>query len=252
MLDAAQLAAAITPRTRAIVPVHLYGAAADMDAIGAVAARHGVPVVEDCAQSHGSEWNGRRTGTQRRRCVQLLSEQEPGALGDGGACLTQDAALDARRRLRNYGQADRYTQVERGLNSRLDELQAALLRAKLPHLTAWNARRGVVAARHAAGPSSCPDASLITRAGGAFGASPPAIRHLRRDALVAFLRSAAWPPRPLPGAGASDPVYADRLCAAPSRSPSAAGERCRCRCTRSLDDEADIVRSGRRSISTTT
>ncbi|MDX2170988.1 MAG: DegT/DnrJ/EryC1/StrS family aminotransferase [Deltaproteobacteria bacterium] len=191
MLDAGQLAAAITPRTRAIVPVHLYGHAADMDAIGAVAARHGVPVVEDCAQSHGSEWNGRRTGTFGAiAAFSFYPSKNLGALGDAGACLTADAGLDARlRRLRNYGQADRYTQAERGLNSRLDEVQAALLRAKLPHLTDWNARRAAIAHRYAAGLASCPDVALV--------APPPAarsvyhlfaIRHPRRDALQAFLR----------------------------------------------------------------
>ena len=136
-------------------------------------------------------WNGRRTGTfSAVAAFSFYPSKNLGALGDGGACLTQDAALDARlRRLRNYGQSDRYTQVERGLNSRLDELQAALLRAKLPHLTAWNARRAAVAARYAAGLSSCPDVSLVTPAPAARSVHHLfAIRHPRRDALQAFLR----------------------------------------------------------------
>jgi len=213
MLDAAQLAAAITPRTRAIVPVHLYGAAADLDAIGAVAARHGVAVVEDCAQSHGSAWNGRRTGTVGAiGAFSFYPSKNLGALGDGGACVTQDPGLDARlRRLRNYGQADRYTQVERGLNSRLDELQAALLRAKLPHLDAWNARRAGLAERYRAGLADCADVSqprvprLARSVHHLF-----VIRHPRRDALQTFLRErgiATYVHYPLPLH--RHPAYAD-------------------------------------------
>jgi len=213
LLDAAQLAAAITPRTRAVVPVHLYGGAADMDAIGAAAARHGVAVVEDCAQSHGSEWNGRRTGTFGAiAAFSFYPSKNLGALGDGGACLTADAALAARlRRLRNYGQSDRYTLAERGLNSRLDELQAALLRVKLPHLTDWNARRAALAARYRAGLADCAEVSVVAPA-------PPArsvhhlfvIRHPRRDALQAFLRArdiATYVHYPVPLH--AQPAYAD-------------------------------------------
>ncbi len=150
MLDVQQLPAALTPSTRAIVPVHLYGAAADMEGVLAFARQHGLRVVEDCAQSHGSEFRGRRTGTFGDiGAFSFYPSKNLGAFGDAGACVTQDAELAERlRQLRNYGQASRYTQVTRGLNSRLDELQAALLRVKLPHVEQFNERRRAIARRY--------------------------------------------------------------------------------------------------------
>lgn len=150
MLDARQLPAALTPATRAIVPVHLYGAAADMDAILAFARRHRLHVVEDCAQSHGSELGGRRTGTFGDiGAFSFYPSKNLGAAGDAGACVTRDAELAERlRQLRNYGQGTRNSHVIRGLNSRLDELQAALLSAKLPHVERMNERRRVIAGRY--------------------------------------------------------------------------------------------------------
>ena len=143
LLDAAQLAAAITPRTRAVVPVHLYGGAADMDAIGAAAARHGVAVVEDCAQSHGSEWNGRRTGTFGAiAAFSFYPSKNLGALGDGGAIVTDDGGLAERARmLRNLGQATKGEHLTVAGNDRLDGIQAAFLRAKLGRLDEWNESR---------------------------------------------------------------------------------------------------------------
>lgn len=140
----ASLAATITPRTKAILPVHLYGRPADMDAIMAVAEQHGLPVIEDCAQSHGSMAGVRMTGTiGRMGCFSFYPTKNLGALGDGGAIITDDAALaDKLRKLRVYGWDQKYhNALAGGINTRLDELQAALLRCKLPLLPEWNRLR---------------------------------------------------------------------------------------------------------------
>ena len=133
-LDAAAVDAAVTPRTRAIVPVHLYGQPADMEAIARVAARHGLAVVEDACQAHLATVAGRPVGRgSAAAAYSFYPTKNLGALGDGGAVTTDDAALAERvRRLRNGGQSSRYHHDERGVNSRLDELQAAILRARLP------------------------------------------------------------------------------------------------------------------------
>ncbi|HEY0454034.1 DegT/DnrJ/EryC1/StrS family aminotransferase [Actinophytocola sp.] len=149
-VDPAALEAAVTPRTRAIVPVHLYGQPADLDAIGAVAARHGLAVVEDAAQAHGATYKGERIGARHVAAFSFYPGKNLGALGDGGAVVTGDADLAAKvRLLRNYGSTVKYHHEVKGTNSRLDELQAALLRAKLAHLDEWNARRSAVAGRYA-------------------------------------------------------------------------------------------------------
>ena len=143
-LDPSLLEAAITPRSRAIMPVHLYGRMADMDAILAIAGRHGLPVVEDCAQAHGATLGGRAAGRLGTcGCFSFYPSKNLGALGDGGAIVTDDAALAEKlRRLRQYGWGRKYFTVEPGgINSRLDELQAALLAVKLRHLGAWNRAR---------------------------------------------------------------------------------------------------------------
>ena len=150
--------AAITSRTRAIMPVHLYGQAADMAAFEAIASRHGLAIVEDCAQAHLATSDGRPVGTiGAAGAFSFYPTKNLGALGDGGAIITRDAALAARlRRLRNGGQSDRYCHVEAGVNSRLDEIQAAILRARLPRLPAWTARRRQLAARYRAGLQGAP------------------------------------------------------------------------------------------------
>jgi dTDP-3-amino-3,4,6-trideoxy-alpha-D-glucose transaminase len=145
------LEAAITPRTRAIMPVHLYGRMADMDAIMAVAKSYGLPVIEDCAQAHGAQLQGRVAGSIGEcGCFSFYPSKNLGALGDGGMITTDDAELAARlRRLRMYGWEKRYHTVDPGgINSRLDEIQAALLRAKLRHLADWNAARRRIAQRY--------------------------------------------------------------------------------------------------------
>lgn len=149
-VDPARLEALITPRTRAILPIHLYGQTADMDPINAIAARHGLFVLEDAAQSHGARYGGRQAGALGGAAgVSFYPSKNLGAMADAGAVTTDDAALaDKLRHLRNYGSKVRYQHDYLGMNSRLGELQAAFLRVKLPHLAAWNARRAALAARY--------------------------------------------------------------------------------------------------------
>ena len=138
----------LTDRTRAVVPVHLYGQCADVDAIRAAAGA--LPIVEDCAQAHGAELRGRRAGSLGDLAAfSFYPTKNLGALGDGGAVAGADAELvDRVRLLRQYGQSGRYEHVARGVNSRLDELQAAVLRVRLPRLEAANDRRRAIAARY--------------------------------------------------------------------------------------------------------
>jgi dTDP-4-amino-4,6-dideoxygalactose transaminase len=138
-----QLESRLTAQTRAVVPVHLYGQAADLDPILEIAQRRGLTVVEDCAQAHGVEYKGRRVGSFGRvACFSFYPTKNLGAYGDGGMVVTNDGALAQRvRLLRQYGWEKRYVSSLRGLNSRLDELQAAILRVKLRHLDKWNEAR---------------------------------------------------------------------------------------------------------------
>lgn len=146
-LDPAAVAAAVTPDTAAVVPVHLYGQPADMRAIGEVAGRYSLAVVEDCCQAHLATCEGRPVGSFGiAAAYSFYPTKNLGALGDGGALTTSDAALAAQvKRLRNGGQTDRYHHAEFGVNSRLDEIQAAVLRARLPYLRAWTDRRRAIA-----------------------------------------------------------------------------------------------------------
>jgi dTDP-4-amino-4,6-dideoxygalactose transaminase len=149
-LDAARAAALVTPRTKAILPIHLYGQTADMDAINALATRKNLFVLEDAAQSHGARYHGRQAGALGHAAgVSFYPSKNLGALADAGAVTTSDDALAEKiRHLRNYGSKVRYHNEYPGLNSRLSELQAAFLRAKLPHLAAWNVRRVALATRY--------------------------------------------------------------------------------------------------------
>jgi dTDP-4-amino-4,6-dideoxygalactose transaminase len=151
-LDAAAVSAAVTARTRAVLPVHLYGQPADMTALAAVAARHGLAIVEDCCQAHLATCDGRPVGTLGiAGAFSFYPTKNLGALGDGGAVITNDGSLAARlKRLRNGGQAARYDHTEPGINSRLDELQAAILRARLSFLRGWTDRRRAMAAAYRA------------------------------------------------------------------------------------------------------
>jgi dTDP-3-amino-3,4,6-trideoxy-alpha-D-glucose transaminase len=149
-LDPASAEAAVTPRTRALLPVHLYGLPADMDALAGVARRHGLLLIEDAAQAHGARWRGRPVGSLgAAACFSFYPTKNLGALGDAGAVTTSDPDVAERlRRLRNHGQSARYRHEEHAGNSRLDDIQAAFLSAKLPHLERWNADRRAQAERY--------------------------------------------------------------------------------------------------------
>ena len=150
-MDVSSLEGALTELTRAIVLVHLYGQCGDTDAVGAVCRGRGIDVIEDCAQAAGAELRGRHAGTiGRLGCFSFYPTKNLPALGDGGAIVTNDADVaDRLHRLRQYGQANRDTHVEAGVNSRLDELQAAILRGRLPSLERWNVRRTEIATEYA-------------------------------------------------------------------------------------------------------
>jgi dTDP-4-amino-4,6-dideoxygalactose transaminase len=190
-LDPERIAAAIGPRTRAILPVHLYGQPADMASIEAIAARHRLAIVEDCCQAHLATAAGRPVGTIGiAGAFSFYPTKNLGALGEGGAVVTNDAALaDRVRQLRNGGQTHRYVHTLPGVNSRLDELQAAVLRVRLPGLAAeTQARRGLAAEYRARLP---PAAAPIRERdpGHVYHLFP--IRSARRDALQAALAAAA-------------------------------------------------------------
>ncbi|WP_370655284.1 DegT/DnrJ/EryC1/StrS family aminotransferase [Sphingomonas aurea] len=157
-MDPARIRGALTARTRAIIPVHLYGQPADLDPICAFAASYGLKVIEDAAQAHGARYHGRRVGSDADlACWSFYPGKNLGALGDGGAVTTNDPALAARlRQLRNYGSSRKYHHEELGVNSRLDEIQAAILRVKLASLDADNERRRIIADMYTAGLADVP------------------------------------------------------------------------------------------------
>lgn len=192
-LDPAGLETAITPRTRAILPVHLYGQPADMTRIGEIAARHRIPVVEDAAQGHGARWQGRPAGTLGRlTAFSFYPTKNLGAMGDAGAVVTDDDELVEWVRVRrNLGQRERarYLHTVVARNSRLDELQAAILRAKLPHLDGWIERRRAVAAAYTAGIDN-PHVETPREVPGAHHTYHLyAVRSPHRDALQAHLKA---------------------------------------------------------------
>lgn len=225
-MDPAELEAVLAnpppglPPIRAVMPVHLYGQPADLDAIGAACARHGAALVEDCAQAHGARLHGKRVGTFGQAATfSFYPTKNLGALGDGGAVALDDPVLAARvAALRQYGWHTHYISDEIGVNSRLDELQAAILRVKLAHLDAANARRRAIAAAY--------DAALTES-----GIAPPAqrpdaqhvfhlyvIRAADRAAMQASLRAAGIGtgihyPQPVH----LQPAYRDRVPFGPAR-----------------------------------
>lgn len=192
-LDPGRVAAAITPRTRAIVPVHLYGQPADMDPIIAIAEKHGLKVLEDAAQAHGARYKGRDVGSIGHAAAHsFYPSKNLGAFSDAGAVTTDDAALaDELRALRNYGSTLKYYHGRIGVNSRLDELQAAFLRVKLAKLNEWNARRQTVAHHYLNRLQRLPELVLpyvpadIDPVWHLF-----VVRHLRRDELRRHLAEA--------------------------------------------------------------
>jgi len=191
-IDPARIEEAITRRTRAIMPVHLYGQPADMDLIVDIARKHDLKVIEDAAQAHGARYKGRLAGSLGDAAgFSFYPTKNLGALGDAGAVTTSDASLaDKVRMLRNYGSRTKYENEVKGFNSRLDELQAAFLRVQLPHLDAWNDRRREVA-RCYMELSGTPQLTLpfwpnhVEPVWHQF-----VIRHPNRDALQAFLTDA--------------------------------------------------------------
>ncbi len=209
-------------RFKSVVPVHLYGQPADMAAIGQIAASRNLLVLEDCAQAHGAELQGRKAGTWGDvAAFSFYPTKNLGAFGDGGAVITADAAIAERlRALREYGWHERYISDEPGLNSRLDELQAAILRVKLRYLDSDNQRRRQIAAEY---DRALAGTSLVLP-------SPPGsslhvyhqyvIRSARRDALRAFLTGRGIPTAvhyPLPVH--LQPAYRDRIRLAPGGLP---------------------------------
>ncbi len=150
-MDPEKIAAAVTPRTKAVLPVHLYGLMADMPRIAAVAEKHGLLLIEDAAQAHGAEWNGRRAGSWgHMACFSFYPGKNLGACGEAGAVVTSDDAFAARlRSLRDWGQEGRYNHVLPGFNARMEAVQGAVLGVKLRRLDGWNERRRQVAAIYA-------------------------------------------------------------------------------------------------------
>jgi dTDP-4-amino-4,6-dideoxygalactose transaminase len=168
LLDPAAVGAAVTPRTTAVIPVHLYGQTVDMDALGEVASRHGLAIVEDACQAHGAKYRGRPAGSFGvTAAFSFYPGKNLGGLGDGGAVTTSDrAAADLVRLYRNHGQEDKYTHRVPGYCDRLHNLQAALLLVKLPRLTAWNEARRAAATDYDAALAGRDDVTLAELGGG--------------------------------------------------------------------------------------
>jgi dTDP-4-amino-4,6-dideoxygalactose transaminase len=189
-IDPDRIEAAITPRTKAIIAVHLYGQPADMPAIMAVARKHGLKVLEDAAQAHGATCGGARAGSLADAAAfSFYPGKNLGALGDGGAITTGDAALaQLLRTYRNYGSQKKYHNLVQGFNSRLDEMQAAFLSVKLETLDDNNARRRAIAARYSTALAGIEGLTLPTVPA---WAEPVwhlyVVRHAQRDELVRCL-----------------------------------------------------------------
>ena len=188
-IDPADAARRITARTKAIIPVHLYGQPAEMDAIMALASAHGIAVIEDTAQAIGARLNDRKVGTiGKMGCVSFYPGKNLGAAGEAGLVVTDDAMVAARlRSLRNHGQSRRYLHDEVGYNYRLDGLQAVVLRHKLAQLDAWTEERKALARRYSEGLKGLP-LELPGVVNGDHVWHLYVVRHPRRDALMAHLR----------------------------------------------------------------
>lgn len=225
-LDPAELEAVLAdpppglPPIRAVLPVHIYGQAADLDAIGAACARHGAILVEDCAQAHGARLHGKRLGSFGRAATfSFYPTKNLGALGDGGAVASNEPDLAARvAALRQYGWRTHYISDEVGVNSRLDELQAAILRVKLGHLDAQNARRRAIAGAYDAALAGSVIAAPARRPGAEHVFHLYVLRVPERAALQATLRQAGIGtgihyPQPVH----LQPAYRDRVALGPAR-----------------------------------
>jgi len=189
-LDPEAFRSCITPRTKVVIPVHLYGQPCDMESIMAIAQAHGIRVIEDNAQSQGATWNGKRTGSWGDlNATSLYPGKNIGALGDGGAMTTDSPELDRSARMwRNYGSETKYYNDVAGYNSRLDELQAAMLRIKLRELDAWNQERRRLAHAYSAALQGVGDLTLPFEAAEATSVFHLyVLRTAQRDALQAYL-----------------------------------------------------------------
>lgn len=192
-LDPADVRKRITPRTKAMIVVHLYGHPAAMDELAAIAAEHGLRIIEDCAQAHGAEHRGRRVGALGDiGTFSFYPGKNLGAYGDGGAVVTNDDALALKcRMIANHGRIDKYNHRFEGRNSRLDGMQAAILRAKLPHLEGWVRRRNEIARTYAEELRGIPGLHLPGMAeGGRHAFHLFVVRTDRRDALANHLKAA--------------------------------------------------------------
>jgi len=190
-MDATALQHVLTSKTRAILPVHLYGHPCDMDALIDFARKHDLRIVEDCAQAHGALYKGKKCGTfGDAAAFSFYPSKNLGAYGDGGAVATDSAEIAERvKMIRNYGESRRYHSVIEGVNSRLDEIQAAILLAKLPHLDAWNAARVARAEDYAEGLAGLPVQTPRDKDWGTGNAHLYVIRCEERDALRAHLEA---------------------------------------------------------------
>ncbi len=220
-LDVDAAARAVTRRTRAIVPVHLYGHPAPMDTVVALARAHGLAVIEDAAQAIGAAWQGRPVGRWGdAACLSFYPTKNLGACGDGGMVLTdRDDIAERLRRLRHHGDAGRYRHLELGYCSRLDELQAALLRVKLRHLAGWTDAKRRLASRYARLLAGLPLGLPVERPGARHVYHLYTVRHRQRDALAKSLAdlgvgTAVHYPIPVP----EQPLFA---AAAPGTGPVA-------------------------------
>lgn len=204
LIDPREVAGRITPRTRAVIPVHLFGQAAPMDELRALAEPRGIQLVEDCAQAIGARHRGRSVGgLGRLGCFSFYPTKNLGADGDGGMVVTNDEALAGKlRMLRVHGIERRYFHDLHGYNSRLDELQAAILRVKLPRLNDWNTRRAAVAARYSEGLGGLPVELPVTAPDNSHVFHVYAVLTDRRDELQKSLADRGVPtliyyPQPL-------------------------------------------------------
>lgn len=190
LMDTDTLEAAVTPRTRAVVAVHLFGQCVDMEAVRAVADRHGLVVIEDCAQSHGATQRGKVAGSlSDAAAFSFYPTKILGTYGDGGMVLTGREDVAAKlKKLRFYGMEKTYYALEHGYNSRLDEIHAAILRGKLKHLPDYIARRQALAARYDAALADTALTLPVTAAGNAHAYYLYVVRHPRRDAVMAGLK----------------------------------------------------------------
>ncbi len=189
-MDPLKLEKKITKRTKAIIPVHLFGQSADMDPIMKTAKKHGIAIVEDACQAHGTLYKGKKAGSiGDTGCFSFYPSKNLGCYGDGGMVTTNDKKIYERSMmLRNYGQKTRYVHVEKGFNSRLDEIQAAILSVKLKHLNAWNKRRRELADLYN---ELLRDADVVTPEEASYGEHIYhlyVIRSKKRDGLMDWLK----------------------------------------------------------------